>query len=117
MKTKRIYRFSLAFLVLLIMSFVSTSYAQTEKYDYAEVIVVQKLTRKPIKRVLAMFVNAQTGDLKTEEISFQKTKNVPNLMRYMNEQGWEFVDRISWGAQSLSWSGYVWESLIFRKKK
>lgn len=84
------------------------------KYDYLEVIVIQKANnRGKIKRIK---VEEQTS-LEGKEITIDAIEDIEgtsDLLKYMNNANWEFVDRQSIVSEE---NDPVWMSYIFRKKK
>ncbi|MDY8135045.1 hypothetical protein [Aquimarina sp. 2201CG5-10] len=84
------------------------------KYDYLEVIVIQKANnRGKVKRIKVEEQKSLEGKLITIK-ELEKLKNTSELLGYMNTANWEFVDR---QAVVSGESDPVWMSYIFRKKK
>ncbi|MDP2686546.1 MAG: hypothetical protein Q8O62_04955 [Aequorivita sp.] len=84
------------------------------KYDFLEVIVVQKANnRGKVKRIK---VEEQTS-LIGQNITIEEIENIEEtstLLNYMNARDWEFLDRQSVVSDD---NDPVWMSYIFRKKK
>ena len=104
---------SLIFLFLFIISIPVMSQEIT-KYDYLEVIVVQKANNGgKIKRIRVDEQPSLEG--KTITINaMENIKETSTLLNYMNAANWEFIDR---QAIVSSENDPVWMSYIFRKKK
>ena len=84
------------------------------KYDFPEVIVVQKANnRGKVKRIK---VEEQTS-LIGQNISIEEIEDIEEtstLLNYMNAHDWEFLDRQSVVSED---NDPVWMSYIFRKRK
>jgi hypothetical protein len=104
---------SLLFLFLFLISIPSISQEIT-KYDYLEVIVVQKANNAgKVKRIRVDEQASLIGkDIAIREIEDIKETSV--LLDYMNAANWEFLDR---QAIVSGDNDPVWMSYIFRKKK
>lgn len=85
-----------------------------EKYDFLEVIVVQKANnRGKVKRIKVEEQTSLIGqNISIEEI--EKIEETSTLLNYMNARDWEFLDRQSVVSED---NDPVWMSYIFRKKK
>ncbi|TSE10081.1 MULTISPECIES: hypothetical protein [Aquimarina] len=84
------------------------------KYDYLEVIVIQKANNSG--RVKRIKVEEQTS-LQGKQITIDKLEDLEStsdLLNYMNAANWEFVDRQSIVSEE---NDPVWMSYIFRKSK
>jgi hypothetical protein len=104
---------SLLFLFLFILSIPVMS-QETTKYDYLEVIVVQKSNNAgKVKRIHVDEQSSLEGKAITIK-SIEDIKETSTLLNYMNNANWEFLDRqaIVSGPKDP-----VWMSYIFRKKK
>tara|TARA_R110000772_G_scaffold60359_4_gene136434 strand:+ start:198 stop:470 length:273 start_codon:yes stop_codon:yes gene_type:complete len=84
------------------------------KYDYLEVIVVQKANNDgKVKRIRVEDQPSLKGkDITIKKI--EKIKETSTLLNYMNAANWEFIDR---QAIVSGINDPVWMSYIFRKKK
>ena len=104
---------SLLFLFLFIISIPVMSQGIT-KYDYLEVIVVQKANNDgKVKRIRVEDQPSLKGkDITIKKI--EKIKETSTLLNYMNAANWEFIDR---QAIVSGINDPVWMSYIFRKKK
>ncbi len=99
----------------LILLFSLDGHSQTiVKYDFLEVIVVQKANnRGKVKRIK---VEEQTS-LNGQNISIKEIEDIEQtstLLNYMNVHDWEFLDRQSVVSDD---NDPVWMSYIFRKQK
>ncbi len=84
------------------------------KYDYLEVIVVQKANdRGKVKRIKVEEQASLEGKIITVK-AIEKLDNTAGLLSYMNAANWEFVDR---QAIVSGINDPVWLSYIFRKQK
>ncbi|MDH7446071.1 hypothetical protein [Aquimarina sp. 2201CG14-23] len=84
------------------------------KYDYLEVIVIQKANNSG--RVKRIKVQEQKS-LEGKQITIKQLENLEgtsDLLNYMNAANWEFVDRQSIVSEE---NDPVWMSYIFRKRK
>ena len=100
-------------LVLFLFAFTSNVFSQQiQKYEYAEIIVLQKVAKNK-SDVKQMYLNSTTDKaLKSSEI--KEIENTASLLKYMNNKNWEYVERL--GSQPSN-SGPVWINYTFRKKK
>lgn len=102
--------------LLLLLFFCSTTMVSQEvqKYDYLEVIVIQKANNSgKVKRIKV----EEQQSLEGKEISIDAIEDLEgtsNLLNYMNAADWEFVDRQSIVSEE---NDPVWMSYIFRKRK
>lgn len=101
------------FLFLFIFSIPMLSQEIT-KYDYLEVIIVQKANDAgKIKRIRVEEQPSLNGkDITIKKI--EKIKETSTLLNYMNDANWEFLDR---QAIVSGLNDPVWMSYLFRKKK
>jgi hypothetical protein len=107
------YITSLLFLSLFLISIPVMSQEIT-KYDYLEVIVVQKANNAgKVKRIRVDDQPSLEGKAITIK-EMEKFKETSELLGYMNAANWEFVDR---QAIVSGINDPVWLSYIFRKKK
>ncbi|HET8804803.1 MAG TPA: hypothetical protein VFM72_09505 [Aequorivita sp.] len=101
--------------VALFLFFAVDGYSQAiEKYDFLEVIVVQKANnRGKVKRIKVEEQTSLIGqNITIEEI--EKIEETSTLLNYMNARDWEFLDRQSVVSED---NDPVWMSYIFRKRK
>ena len=99
----------------IFLLFASEGYSQSiVKYDFLEVIVVQKANnRGKVKRIKVEEQASLTGqNITIEEI--EKIEETSTLLNYMNANDWEFLDRQSVVSED---NDPVWMSYIFRKRK
>ncbi|HBC04170.1 MAG: hypothetical protein CL528_09715 [Aequorivita sp.] len=102
-------------IIILFALFTVEGYSQEiTKYDFLEVIVVQKANnRGKVKRIK---VEEQTS-LLGQNISIEEIEDIEEtstLLNYMNAHDWEFLDRQSVVSED---NDPVWMSYIFRKRK
>lgn len=104
---------SILFLFLFIVGIPVMS-QEIAKYDYLEVIVVQKANNAgKVKRIRVD--NQPSLEGKVISINaLEKIKETSTLLKYMNDANWEFLDR---QAVVSGDNDPVWISYIFRKKK
>ncbi len=84
------------------------------KYDYLEVIVIQKANNSG--RVKRIKVQEQKS-LEGKQITIKQLEDLEgtsDLLNYMNTANWEFVDRQSIVSEE---NDPIWMSYIFRKRK
>ncbi|MFD2563272.1 hypothetical protein [Aquimarina rubra] len=104
------------FCCTLLMLFVITETIGQDipKYDYLEVIVIQKANNSG--RVKRIKVQEQKS-LEGKQITIKQLEDLEgtsDLLNYMNAANWEFVDRQSIVSEE---NDPVWMSYIFRKRK
>ena len=100
---------------LLLIGFTPDLRAQDiPKFDYLEVIVIQKANnRGKIKRIKV----EEQSSLEGKEITIDAIEDLEgtsDLLNYMNAANWEFLDRKAIVSED---NDPVWMSYIFRKKK
>jgi hypothetical protein len=87
---------------------------EVTKYDYLEVIVVQKANNAgKVKRIRV----EEQPSLEDKSITIKEMENInetSTLLNYMNAANWEFLDR---QAIVSGENGPVWMSYMFRKNK
>ncbi len=84
------------------------------KYDYLEVIVIQKANNSGrVKRIKVEEQKSLEGKQITIK-QLEKLENTSGLLNFMNTANWEFVDRQSIVSEE---NDPVWMSYIFRKSK
>jgi hypothetical protein len=99
--------------VLLVFISINKSLAQEIiKYDYIEVIVIQKMNNSgKIKRIKV----ENQSSLEGKEITIKEMeaiKGTSSLLNYMNSHNWEFIDRKA----ITEINNPIWMSYLFRKK-
>lgn len=101
--------------VVLFLLFAVDGYSQAiKKYDFLEIIVVQKANNSgKVKRIKIEEQVSLVGQNITIE-AIEDIEETSTLMNYMNANDWEFVDRQSVVSEE---NDPVWMSYIFRKKK
>ncbi len=103
----------LLFLMLFLIAGVKGMSQEITKYDYLEVIVIQKMNNSgKIKRVKVEDLNSLVGKTITIK-EMEGIKATSDLLNYMNTNNWEFVDRKAVTEESEP----VWMSYMFRKQK
>jgi hypothetical protein len=103
------------FVSALLFLFSAEAWSQSiPKYDFLEVIVVQKANnRGKVKRIKV----EEQQSLKGKNISIEEIEDIEEtstLLNYMNANNWEFLDRQSVVSDD---NDPVWMSYIFRKAK
>ncbi|WP_378186259.1 hypothetical protein ACE939_14195 [Aquimarina sp. W85] len=84
------------------------------KYDYLEVIVIQKANNSGrVKRIKVQEQKSLIGKSITIK-QLEDLEGSSDLLNYMNASNWEFVDRQSIVSEE---NDPVWMSYIFRKRK
>lgn len=84
------------------------------KYDYLEVIVIQKANNSGrVKRIKVQEQKSLIGKSITIK-QLEDLEGSSDLLNYMNAANWEFVDRQSIVSEE---NDPVWMSYIFRKRK
>lgn len=105
--------------VLLLITFVLFSINKSHgqeitKYDYLEVIVVQKMNNSgKVKRIK---VDDDQKSLQGKSITIKTIEDIKatsDLLNYMNENNWEFVDRKA----IIEGDNPIWLSYLFKKQK
>jgi len=101
------------FVVLFLFSVVKVNAQEITKYDYLEVIVIQKMNNSgKIKRVKVENQQSLVGKIITIK-EMEAIKATSDLLNYMNAHNWEFVDRKAVTEEKQP----VWMSYLFRKRK
>lgn len=97
----------------LIFSFTSINAQEITKYDFLEIIVIQKAKNSgKIKRLKVQEQQSLEGKIITIK-AIEALKNTSDLLNYMNANNWEFLDRKA----VTELNDPVWMSYIFRKQK
>lgn len=109
-------KITILLLTILTILFTAGTSAEAQEhtyYDFLEVIVVQKANnRGVIKRIRVEAQPSLEGKIVTSK-AIEKLKGTSQLLNYMNQHHWEFVDR---KAVVSGESDPVWMSYIFRKQ-
>ena len=101
------------FVVLFLFLGVEMEAQEITKYDYLEVIVIQKANNSgKIKRIKVEDQTSLLGKVVTVK-EMEAIKATSDLLNYMNAANWEFVDRKAVTEEKDP----VWMSYIFRKQK
>jgi|GEM_PF-405122 hypothetical protein len=104
----------LTILTSLLTSGSTVQAQQNTYYDFLEVIVVQKANnRGKIKRIRVEAQPSLEGKIITAK-GIENLKGTSQLLNYMNQNNWEFVDR---KAIVSGENDPVWMSYIFRKQR
>jgi len=102
------------FVSLVLFAGVKGMSQEIQKYDYLEVIVIQKANnRGKIKRIKV----AEQKSLEGKVIMIEEIEDIEEtsaLLNYMNAANWEFFDRQAVVSDD---NDPVWMSYIFRKKR
>ncbi len=104
-------------LIIVLIAFLVTGVKgmaqEITKYDYLEVIVIQKANNSgKIKRIKVEEQNALIGKVINIK-EMEAIKATSDLLNYMNAHNWEFVDRKA----VTEPNDPVWMSYVFRKQK
>ncbi len=98
---------------LFIISIAKVMSQNIQKYDYLEVIVIQKSNNSgKIKRIKV----EEQSSLEGKSIAIKEMealKGTSDLLNYMNAANWEFVDKKATNGGKKT----IWISYIFRKMK
>ncbi|MFT7071644.1 hypothetical protein [Patiriisocius sp. Uisw_017] len=108
--------FILSIFTLLLLSFCieNVNAQEITKYDFLEVIIVQKANnRGKVKRIRVEEQEALVGKTITIE-QMEDLDTTAQLLNYMNTNNWEFIDRQAIVSDD---NDPVWMSYIFRKLK
>ena len=107
-------RFRILFMVIFLFSVVKVNAQDQDiqKYDYIEVIVVQKSNNKGKIKNIKVDKNSLKGKTITAK-QIQSVSGTTELLNYMNDANWEFVDKKATNSGKKD----IWISYIFRKKK
>jgi len=103
-------------ILIAALFFTSTEMMSQEikKYDYLEVIVIQKANNSgKVKRIKVQEQASLEGKIITID-DIEDIEGTSALLNYMNVANWEFVDRQSVVSEE---NDPVWMSYIFRKGK
>ena len=104
-------------LVLFLFALTSNAFSQeTKKYDYAEIVVLQKGKKKEYTLVQSYVNSTTSSSLNNSQI--EEVESISKLLQLMNENNWEFIDRFSHPNVTISSSTtMIWVNYIFRKEK
>ena len=99
-------------LVLFLFTLTSNAIGQeTIKYEYAEVIVLQKIA-KGRSDVKEMYLNSTT-DNNLDSADIKALNDSSSMYKFMNNNNWEFVDRFSLQSGNTA---PAWVNYTFRKR-
>ena len=106
----KIFVFKFIFVLLIMFPSVNTFAQEAEKFDYAEIIIKQKNSGE----FLSINLNSISSTADKAEIStvLSKLKSTSAILKYMNPNNWEFVDRTT-----VLWGADAWSNFIFKKRK
>jgi len=105
---------NILFVSLVLFTGVKGMSQEIQKYDYLEVIVIQKANnRGKVKRIKVEEQKSLEGKVITIE-EIEDIEETSALLNYMNAANWEFFDRQAVVSED---NDPVWMSYIFRKKK
>ncbi|MEP2936250.1 MAG: hypothetical protein ABJM06_12415 [Gilvibacter sp.] len=103
-------------IVIVLMVFCAQNLHSQEitKYDFIEVIVIQKANnRGKVKRIKVEEQMSLQGKIITID-AIEDLESTGDLLNYMNKNNWEFLDRQAIVSDD---NDPVWMSYIFRKEK
>ena len=105
--------YGVLFVLLFLFTILQTHAQGITKYDYLEVIVIQKANNSgKIKRIKVEEQSSLVGKLITIK-EMEGLKGTADLLNYMNAANWEFIDRKA----ITELNNPIWMSYIFRKLK
>ena len=105
--------FGALFVLLFLITMLQAHAQGITKYDYLEVIVIQKANNSgKIKRIKVEEQSSLVGKLITIK-EMEGLKGTADLLNYMNAANWEFIDRKA----ITELNNHIWMSYIFRKLK
>ncbi len=100
-------------ILIVLFSIALTQAQDLVKYDYLEIIVIQKMNNSgKIKRIKVEEQPSLIGKLITIK-EIEALKETSTLLNYMNINNWEFIDRKA----ITEPNDPIWMSYLFRKKK
>ena len=79
-------------------------------YDYAEVVVIQNGNTGAFESININSISSTSDKAKISSVVV-KLKNTSALLKYMNSNNWEFVER-----KTVLWGSAIWVNFIFRKR-
>ena len=105
---------SVMFIALLFFTTTEMMSQEIKKYDYLEIIVIQKANNSgKVKRIKVREQESLEGKMISID-DIEDIEGTSALLNYMNAANWEFVDRQSVVSEE---NDPVWMSYIFRKGK
>jgi len=110
MKKLRILFILLAFIFLSVTKLTAQ---EITKYDYLEVIVIQKMNNSGKIKRIRVEDQLSFNEKKITIKEIESLKATSELLNYMNANNWEFVDRKA----ITEINNPVWMSYLFRKQK
>ncbi len=100
-------------IVLFALILSVSAFAQSNKaYNYAEIIVIQKVDKNE-SAVKEIYLNSST-DTTLDKSAIAKLENTALLFKFMNELQWEITNTIY---SQPSNSGPIWIRYIFKKEE
>ncbi|MFK5981299.1 MAG: hypothetical protein QM499_00170 [Flavobacteriaceae bacterium] len=98
---------------IFLLAEVNTYAQEITKYDYLEVIVIQKMNNSgKIKRIKVEDQQSLVGKIITIK-ELEAIKATSDLLNYMNAHNWEYIDRKAITEEREP----IWMSYLFRKQK
>jgi len=98
---------------IFLLAEVNTYAQEITKYDYLEVIVIQKMNNSgKIKRIKVESQQSLEGKIVTIK-EIETIKATSDLLNYMNAHNWEFIERKAITEEG----GPIWVSYLFKKQK
>jgi len=98
---------------ILLLAEVNTYAQEITKYDYLEVIVIQKMNNSgKIKRIKVEEQQSLEGKIITVK-EMEAINATSDLLNYMNAHNWEFIERKAISEEREP----IWMSYLFRKQK
>ncbi len=102
-------------IVLFVSNVIVAQENQIVKYDFLEVIVIQKANKRG--KVKKIEIQEDQIALKNSSIvikDVEDLKQTSDMLMYMNQANWEYVDRRAIITED---NDPVWMSYIFRKRR
>ena len=107
------FKIGITVVLLALISFNKSLAQEIIKYDYIEVIVIQKMNNSgKIKRIKVENQNSLVKKNITRK-EIESIKTTSDLLNYMNINNWEFIDRKA----ITEINNPIWMSYLFRKNK
>ena len=99
-----------ALIIFVIFSSFNMLGQNVKVYDYAEVVVIQNGNTGAFQSIKVNSISASADKDKITSVVV-KLKNTAALLKYMNSNNWEFVER-----ETVLWGSAIWVNFIFRKR-
>ena len=102
--------FKSALIIFVLFSSFNMLGQNVKVYDYAEITVMQDGNTGAFQSIA---INSMSSSADKEKISsvVVKLKNTSALLKYMNSNNWEFLER-----KTVLWGSAIWVNFIFRKR-